>query len=167
MAFRAIVTHEAGYAGLVDAFRARAHQRRIAITSDNVAAVSGLPSFYVAKLLSAHPVRRVGMISLGPLLAVLSLKIILTEDKEALAKFGPQLGSRNESCAHDNAVIHFAFTRRHMQKLGQKGMKVRWRAARKRKRAAQKAARARWARSGATSAAGGIGNAGARNGSGR
>ena len=47
-----------GYAGLVAAFRARAQQRHIAIAGSNVAAVSGLPSFYVAKLLSVHPAGR-------------------------------------------------------------------------------------------------------------
>jgi hypothetical protein len=140
----ATITHNDGYAGLVTAFRERAQQRRIAITGDNVAAVSGSPSFYVAKLLAVHPVRRVGMISLGPLLAVLGLKIILAEDKEAVAKFGPALGTRVEHCAHYNDVITVRLTRRHMQKLGQKGMKVRWAAVRRRKAIASRAAQARW-----------------------
>jgi hypothetical protein len=86
------------------------------------------------------------MISLGPLLAVLGLKIILAEDEEAVAKFGPQLGTRNESCVHCNDVITVRLTRRHMQKLGQKGMKVRWQAVRRRKAIASRAAQARWAK---------------------
>jgi hypothetical protein len=149
----ATITHNDGYAGLVMAFRERAQQRRIAIAGDNVAAVSGLPNSYICKLLSVHPVRRIGAISLGPLLAVLGLKIILAEDKEAVAKFGPQLGVRNEACVHNGAVINFQFSRRHMQKLGQKGAKVRWKAERKRIQVKKKlsamkrkAVMARWAK---------------------
>lgn len=57
----AIVDYRNGSAGLVDAFRARAQERKIAITSSNVAAMANLPDFYVAKLLSVHPVRRIGI----------------------------------------------------------------------------------------------------------
>jgi hypothetical protein len=142
----ATVTHNDGYAGLITAFRERAQQRRIAITGENAAKVAGLPDYYIAKLLSVHPVRRVGMISLGPLLAVLGLKIILAEDKEAVAKFGPQLGSRNQNCAHDGVAIRLTFSRRHMQKIGLKGAKVRWAGARRRRAVARKGGKARWAK---------------------
>jgi hypothetical protein len=56
----ATITHNDGYAGLVTAFRERAQQRRIAITGDNVAAVSGLPRFLRGKTFggSSGPARR-------------------------------------------------------------------------------------------------------------
>jgi hypothetical protein len=62
----AVVDFQNGYAGLIDAMRARAQERRIALSSADFAAVSGLPSYYCNKLLAANPVRRIGAISLGP-----------------------------------------------------------------------------------------------------
>jgi len=57
-----VVTSFNDYAGMIDAMKLRAQERRIAITSPHVAAMANLPDYYVAKLLSVHPVRRVGMI---------------------------------------------------------------------------------------------------------
>jgi acyl-CoA reductase-like NAD-dependent aldehyde dehydrogenase len=73
------------------------------------------------------------------------MKLIAVPDEDAIARYSGKLPPRSEGCAHDNAVIRFAFSRRHMQKLGQTGAKVRWEAARKRRRAAQRAAQAQWA----------------------
>jgi hypothetical protein len=142
----ATINFENGYAGLVEAFRERAQQRRIAITSPEVAAMANLPDYYVAKLLSVHPVRRIGAISLGPLLGVLGMKLVAVEDEKAVARFSSRLPTRNEACTHYNDVITVRLTRRHIQKLGQKGMKVRWQAARRRKAIASRAAQARWAK---------------------
>lgn len=112
------------YAGMIDAMRARAVERRIAIAGASVAEVSGLPSAYIAKLLSVHPVRRVGMISLGPLLGVLGVKFVMVEDQEAIAKYSGRIDKRNEKCAHNGGAVSFTFSRRHMQKIGQKGQEV-------------------------------------------
>ena len=68
------------------------------MSSDAVAALAGLPAYYIPKLLQANPVRRVGIHSLGPLLAVLGLKIILTEDVEAVKTFGPRIPVKDKSC---------------------------------------------------------------------
>ena len=53
------------YDGMIHATRARAQERRIAITSPDVAEMANLPDFYIAKLLSVHPVRRVGISALN------------------------------------------------------------------------------------------------------
>lgn len=141
------------YDGMIDAMRLRAQERKIAITSSEVAALANLPEYYVAKLLSVHPVRRIGMISLGPLLSVLGVKLLMVEDREmiekmdrvAVQKFGKPLKPRNESCVHNDAAITFKFSRRHMQKIGKNGAKVRWgEAARNRVLRARHAARVRW-----------------------
>jgi hypothetical protein len=141
------------YDGMIDAMRERAQERRIALTSPEAAALANLPEYYIAKLLSVHPVRRIGMISLGPLLSVLGVKLLMVEDPEmmarmdrlALQKFGKPLKSRNESCVHNGAAITFRFSRRHMQIIGQKGLTVRWgEAARNRVLRARHAAHARW-----------------------
>jgi hypothetical protein len=96
------ITFRTGYAGMIAAFRARANERRIAITSADVAATAGLPSHYIAKLLSPskNPVRRVGMISLSSLLAVLQAKLLLVPDPEAEKIYGPRIPQRQECCAH-------------------------------------------------------------------
>jgi hypothetical protein len=164
------------YSGMVEAMRARAQERRIAITSSEVAALANLPEYYLAKLLSVHPVRRVGMISFAPLCSVLGIKMLMVEDKEMIArmerlaiqKFGHPLQPRNEACVHNGAAIEFKFSRRHMQKIGKNGSKLRWARARmlaetasiiaplgaaarhaalsprRRSQIARKAARARW-----------------------
>ena len=75
---------------MIAAFRARANERRIAITSPDVAQTAGLAAYYIPKLLtpSKNPVRRIGMISLGPLLGVLGAKLVLLPDPEAEKLYG-------------------------------------------------------------------------------
>jgi hypothetical protein len=134
------------YAGMIDAMRNRAVERRIAITSPEVAMMANLPEAYIAKLLSVHPIRRIGMISLGPLLSVLGVKLLMVEDREtiermnrlAIYKFGKPLQPRNEGCVHNGAAIAFKFSRAYMQKIGKKGAQVRWKAERKIRAAAVK-----------------------------
>jgi hypothetical protein len=89
------------YDGMIHAMRARAQERRIAITSPDVAEMANLPDFYIAKLLSVHPVRRVGMISLGPILSVLGVRLLMVEDPKAMARYTDELPKRVEHCAHD------------------------------------------------------------------
>jgi hypothetical protein len=127
------------------AFRAAAERRKLAVSSPAVSAAAGLPDAYVCKLLSVHPTRRIGMISLGPLLGVLGVKLLVVEDQEAIARFGNKLTNRTEQCVRNDAAITFKFSRRHMQKIGKNGAKVRWgEAARNRVLRARHAARVRW-----------------------
>jgi hypothetical protein len=142
----AVIDYRSGYAGLVDAFRTRAQERKIAITSSNVAAMANLPEYYVAKLLSVNPVRRIGMISLGPLLGVLGMKLVAMPDEDAIARYSGKLPQRVAHCAHDGVAIRLTFSRRHMQKIGLKGAEVRWSRARRRSAVAQKGGKARWAK---------------------
>jgi len=109
------INYRGGYAALVNAFRARAQERKIAITSSSVAAMANLPEYYIPKLLAVHPVRRIGMISLGPLLGVLGMKLLAVPDDEAVARYSGKLDERRESCVHNGAAITFKFSRRHMQ----------------------------------------------------
>jgi hypothetical protein len=97
------INYQNGYQALVDAMRARAQERKIAITSPHVAAMANLPEF-ICKLLSVHPVRRIGMISLGPLLGVLGMKLIAVPDESAVARYSGKLEKRNESCVHTGTM---------------------------------------------------------------
>jgi hypothetical protein len=100
------INFRTGYAALILAFRARAHERRIAITSPDVAEVADLASYYIPKLLSPskNPVRRVGINSLGPLPAILGAKLVLKEDPEAVRLYGDRIPQRDESCVRVLAV---------------------------------------------------------------
>jgi hypothetical protein len=144
-----------GYAGMIEAFRARANERRIAITSQAVAQISGLPSYYVPKLLtpSKNPVRRIGMISLGPLLGVLGAKLVLLPDPEAEKLYGDRIPTRNESCAHPMLTVKAGRGKqqlvsvkllRRIAPLGAAARNAKLSPAR-RKKIARIAARARWA----------------------
>jgi hypothetical protein len=157
------ITFRTGYAGMIAAFRARAHERRIAIAGDSVAAVSGLPSAYIAKLLSPNnPVRRIGMISLAPLLGVLCAKLVLVPDPEAEKLYGARVPQRQESRVHNGVhgvTVEVRFSRKKFRQIQAKGRRARWDAMTPKQRSAwaRKLNRIRWAKA----RAGGIGNAGA------
>ena len=72
------------YSGMIAAFRARAAERKIAVSSESASHVAGLTDQYLAKLLAPRPVRRIGMLSLAPMLGVLGVKLVMVEDEEAL-----------------------------------------------------------------------------------
>lgn len=151
----ATVTYENGYAGLVQAMRERAAERRIALTGESVAAASGLANFYIQKLLSPsrRPMRRFGMISLGPVLGVLALKLVVVPDDEAAARFGPRIEQKSESCGRmltvkagrgKQQMVSVRFLRR----IAHSGGVARNHALSpaRRRQIARKAAQARWAR---------------------
>jgi hypothetical protein len=132
------------YAQMVTAFRTRAQARHIAITNPAVAEVAGLPDHYIAKLLAVNPVKRIGMISLGPLLAVLGCRLVLVEDQAALAAYAHRIPVRNEAFAHGGATT-ITLSRQFMRKIGRLGAQKRWQAERQRSAAASRAAKIRWA----------------------
>jgi hypothetical protein len=142
------VNFETGYAGLIAAFRAAAAARHIAIGSENVATVSGLPSNYVAKLLQPRPTKRIGAISLGPLLGVLGLKLVVLEDPEAVARFSSRIEQRNGSSVRTAATHQFSLSNRFLKKIGAEGGKARAKklTPSQRSRSSRKAALARWAK---------------------
>ncbi len=83
------------YAGLIAAFRARADELQVSrLAIDEVA---GFCSGYCAKILSPRRTRGITAMTLGPLLQTLGLKLVVVEDPEALAKFGPLLPKRHDA----------------------------------------------------------------------
>jgi len=146
------ITYETGYVGLIQAMRERAQERRIALTGESIAAVSGLPTCYLAKLLSPSPVpvRRFGAISLGPLLGVLGLKLVVTEDEKAVQRFTSKLENRRENCVHHGVhadSVHIALSGRFMRKIRRKGgaNSRKYMSAREASALARHAANSRWA----------------------
>lgn len=141
------------YLHLVRAFRARAAELKIAIGSADAAALAGLPDRYLSKLLgpvsatAGKNTRRIGIISLGPILGLLGAKLILVEDVEALEHVRNRLVPRNESQMRVKSVhieIGASTIRKARLKGGQNSRK--YMSPKKASALARKAARARWGR---------------------
>jgi hypothetical protein len=88
------------YYGLIDALRARARERQLALSSPAIAAVAGLPDGYIAKLLGPGKVRTFAWASMGPVLAVLGAKLILVVDQEAVEALDHRLPKWNATKVH-------------------------------------------------------------------
>jgi hypothetical protein len=76
------------YPTLLIALRARAQELRIPLGHPAVAEVSGLPDRYLSKILGLATLKglkgkRLGMVSLGPTLAILGVRLLMVEDREA------------------------------------------------------------------------------------
>jgi hypothetical protein len=112
------------YPGFLDAMRLRAQQRQIAISGD-VNDIAMLPDAYLAKLLAPRPVRRIGAISLGPVLQVLGVKLVMVEDEKALRWIDARLGKSKQPFVHSGAITQ-TLSRRFMQKIGRNGAQLRW-----------------------------------------
>ncbi len=118
------------YPSLLAAFRARATERQIAVSSEQVHHVAGLSDRRISQMLSLRTLQRgkskgrVGMISLGPLLGVLGVKLLMVEDADALRQFGSRLGKRNENLMRNSvSTWHMFRSRRDFQEMGRKGRK--------------------------------------------
>lgn len=110
----------ATYQDLIMACQIRAAQRHIALSGE-ANQVAGFPDQYIAKLIGAKPVRRIGMMSLGPLLGVLGVKLTMIEDVDAIKRYGDRIKRRDERLVR-SAVFHVQkTTRRFYQKIGKVG----------------------------------------------
>jgi hypothetical protein len=133
------------YPGILAAMRLRAQEQKIPIGSPEVAEVAGIPDHYLAKLLSPKMPRRLGMLSMPGVLAVLGVKLVMVESRPAMERYGNRLPKRNDSCVHAGTV-HFALSGKHMRAIRRKGGQNsrKYMSAREARALARKAARARW-----------------------
>jgi hypothetical protein len=142
-----VIAEVKDYAALVAAMRIRAQERQLAIGGEAVAAFTGLPANYLAKILAPRlsNVRRIGMISLGPILAALAVKLLVVEDLQAAALADRRL-PKSRSTAMQSGAIQVVFSRRFMKKIGAIGGKNRRKnmTDEEATRHARKAALARW-----------------------
>jgi hypothetical protein len=77
------------------ALRARAESLNVSrLVLDEL---SGLQSGYASKLLAPVPMRHFGRVSLGAMLGALGLKLVVQEDKEALARIAGRLVRRERN----------------------------------------------------------------------
>lgn len=142
------------YPQMIAAFRARANELKISRSHENTANVAGLTNGYLAKLLAPKPVRRIGAVSLGPVLGVLGVKILVVVDDAAMARLAAigekredmKLKVRNDNLVHDGVI---QTTRRFMKKIASLGGKARMQKLRTSQRLVshqRKAVLARWSR---------------------
>jgi hypothetical protein len=122
----AVVDYENGYAGLIEAMRARSNELNISTVGPSVAQVSGLASHYFAKVLSPNPMpkRRFGALSLGPILGTLGIKLKVCVDDRAVQKFTSRLDKRQENRVHTrmhSGAVQIALSHRFLRKIGAKG----------------------------------------------
>jgi hypothetical protein len=74
------------YEALVDRLRERARELRVSPGSTEFAAVSGLPERYASKLVAPGKSKRMGAMSLQPMLMCLGAKLALLEDEDAVER---------------------------------------------------------------------------------
>jgi|SRR6516165_8438295 hypothetical protein len=142
------VVHE--YSDLTNALADRIYA--LNTTQEATAELAGLPSRYLGKVLSARPVRSLGRLSLGPLLASLGVKILLAEDAEAFKRIENRIIPRKKQPAMRGAVVHLRLSCKFLREIGHKGglNSRRYMSARKASSLGRRAANARW-RNGHTS----------------
>jgi hypothetical protein len=149
-----VIAEFADYNGMLAAIRLRCQEQQIAVGSPDVAALAGIADGYLAKLTSPKAPRRLGAISMGPILAVLGCRLVLVEDRKMMERYTNRLPKRNETCLHAGTV-HFALSGKHMRAIRRKGgANSRKNLGKRLRRAlARKAAQARWRKAAAKAAA--------------
>jgi hypothetical protein len=83
------------YGDLHKALRLRADE--LGTTREAIDELTGLQNGYAAKLLAPVPIKSLGPQSLGPMLAVLGLKLLVVEDPDTIARITSRLGKRQIS----------------------------------------------------------------------
>jgi hypothetical protein len=160
---RRIVAEFSDYAGMLDALRRRVNE--LQVNGERFDEFAGLPRGYLSKLVGVRPIRRLGLISLQPVLAGLALRCLFVVDEEAERRLKERVLPRNSSYVR-NGATYVTLTTKFLQEIGRKGARARinnstptqrrkWAkvairaryensTARQRQAWAQKAVRARW-----------------------
>jgi hypothetical protein len=123
-AMAGVIAQVTDYRTLLNALRARATEQQLALSAPENAQVCGLPDQYLGKVLGTRPVRRLGVVSLGPILAALGCRLVLVIDEEAERKYGPRLKRHNSALIRTGTEAQLA--ERHARRMGRKGGRARW-----------------------------------------
>ena len=133
------------YDGMLAAVRARV--RELQIKGAAFDEFAGLPDGYLSKLIGERPVRRIGMTSMGPVLAGLGLRCLFVEDPEGTKRLKSRLKPRNPSFVRIMpAAAGILFTARMLKRIRRMGGRARMArlTPQQRSELARKAALARW-----------------------
>ena len=126
-----IVAEFSDYPGLLAALRARVNE--LGINGQRFDAFAGLPDGYLSKLIGPNPVRRIGMVSMGPLFDALGISALLIENGEHTARLRKRLKPNNQSfrrATYTSLVI----TDRKWREIQKIGRQARWKRLSKRQR---------------------------------
>jgi hypothetical protein len=133
------------YAGMLEAIRARVSE--LQIHGERFDVHVGLPEGYLSKLAGARPIRRLGMVSLAPVLNGLGLRCQFIEDPEATDRLKNHVAPRNPSYVRAMpAAASIVFTARQLIRIRRAGGRARMAqmTAKQRSALGRKAAAARW-----------------------
>jgi hypothetical protein len=114
------------YAGMLEAIRARVNE--LSVTGERLDEYVGLPRGYYSKLAGANPIRRLGLISLAPVLNGLGLKCQFVEDQAATERLKKRVPLRNGSYARPTYTYVIVTNRKwaQIQKLGHQARRAIW-----------------------------------------
>jgi hypothetical protein len=134
------------YPGFLNALRLRATELKIAVSGD-VNSVAGLPDAYLQKIIGPRAVRRVGMMSMAPILGVLGVRLVMIEDSSAMQRYVGRLRQRDQRLVRSDA-FYVTLRKSFFRKIGRDGGTKRMGklSRRQRRQLARKAVNARWSK---------------------
>jgi hypothetical protein len=137
-----VVGEFSSYEDMLAVIRQRVQE--LSINGERFDEYAGLPKGYLSKLVGANPVRRLGMVSLAPVLTGLGLKGLLAIDEAATKRLRERVPPRNGSYVRGTPSI--ILTVRFFKKIGRLGAQARIdnSTAEQRRKWARRAAIARW-----------------------
>ena len=118
-----IVGEFADYAGMLNTLRARVEE--LQIQGERFEAFAGLPTGYLSKLIGVRPVRRIAMVSMGPIFSALGIRCIVVEDPAATARLKNRIRPRNNALMRAS-YTHLAITNRQWSRIQKLGRAARW-----------------------------------------
>jgi hypothetical protein len=127
-----IIAEFTDYDGMLNAVRTRVEE--LQINGERFDEFAGLPRGYLSKLIGVHPIRRISMVSMGPLFDALGIRCVIIEDPATTARLKRRLKPRNNSY-HRTSYTMRTVTDRQWRKIQKLGRKARWRKLSKRERA--------------------------------
>lgn len=96
------LAHVADYDDLLNALRARADE--LSITRHSIDYLSHLPDGYAGKILGLSQIRRLGMMSLGPMCRALAIKLVVIEDPIQAAQNAERVSRRRDNFVRHNGA---------------------------------------------------------------
>jgi hypothetical protein len=127
-----VIAEFSDYAGLLTAIRNRVNE--LAVNGQRFDAFAGLPDRYLSKLISPNPIRRIGMVSMGPLFNALGISAVLIENAEQTKRLRNRLKPNNQSYARRTSLYVNGITARKWARIQKIGRQARWKRLTKRQR---------------------------------
>jgi len=125
-----ILAEFADYPGMLAALRARVAE--LHINGERFDEFAGLPRGYLSKLIGSRPVRRISMVSMGPLFCALGISCVLIENGDHTKRLRNRLKPNNLS--YRRAAPRVILTDRQFHRIQKLGRQARWRRLTKKQR---------------------------------